>query len=75
MEAHCDRILGDANLHRKLKKEKYDVVLVDLLYNECSMALAHELVVPVVGYWSFPLGYYIVNLNNKITKQRLNRFV
>jgi hypothetical protein len=64
MEAHCNQILGDDNLHQKLKEEKYDIVLVDLIYNECSLALAHELGVPVVGYWAFPLRYYIFNTVN-----------
>ena len=62
MEAHCDRMLGDTNLLYKLRREKYDVVLVDLHYNECAMALAHELGVPVVGFWGFSLRYYKNNI-------------
>jgi hypothetical protein len=54
MEAHCDQILGDPKLMRKMKEEKYDVVIVDLIFNGCSMAVAHELGVPAVGFWAMP---------------------
>ena len=37
-----------------LKLEKFDLAIVDLLYNPCSLSLAsHYLKVPVVGYWAF----------------------
>ena len=39
-----------------MKKEKFDVALVDLVVNECGLALAHHLGVPVVGYWAFALS-------------------
>jgi hypothetical protein len=63
MEAHCDRILGDPILFDKLKEEKFDVILVDLIFNECALALAHELGKPAVGYWGFPFRYYIFDID------------
>ena len=38
----------------ELKEEKFDLAIVDLLYNPCSLSLAsHYLRLPVVGYWAF----------------------
>lgn len=39
-----------------LEMEKFDVALVDLVVNECGLALAYHLGVPVVGYWAFALS-------------------
>lgn len=39
-----------------LETEKFDVALVDLVVNECGLALAYHLGVPVVGYWAFALS-------------------
>ena len=49
----CNDLLGDKKRIEKLRMQKFDVVLVDLIYNECGLALAHELGVPTVGYWAF----------------------
>ena len=47
-------MLGNQTLLRELKEEKFDLAIVDLLYNPCSLSLAsHYLSVPVVGYWAF----------------------
>ena len=52
--AHCNHLLGNQGLLEELKEEKFDLAIVDLLYNECSLALAsHYLQIPVVGYWAF----------------------
>ena len=40
-------------LFENLNEELFDVIVVDLIYNECSLALARKLSVPVVGYWAF----------------------
>ena len=53
MEAYCDNLLGDEDLYNRLDKSKFDVMLLDLVYNECGLALAHKLRIPVVGYWAF----------------------
>ena len=49
LRAHCKSL---ADIHDTLKKNKYDVVIVDLAYNECALALAYNLGVPVVGFWA-----------------------
>ena len=49
---YCDTILHPDNLQR-LEREKYDVAIVDLMFNECGLALAHHLGLPSVGYWAF----------------------
>ncbi len=42
VRGYCHRLLGDHDLFDMLKEEKFDVALVDLLYNECGLALAHR---------------------------------
>ena len=37
----------------QLKENDYDMAIVDLMYNECGLALAHHLNLPAVGYWAF----------------------
>ena len=49
---YCDTILHPENLQR-LEVEEYDVAIVDLMFNECGLALAHHLGLPSVGYWAF----------------------
>ena len=52
--AHCDHLLGNKTLLNELYTEKFDLAIVDLLYNPCSLSLAaHYLQLPVVGYWAF----------------------
>ena len=52
--AHCNQLLGNETLMEELAQEDYDLAIVDLLYNPCSLALASEyLKLPVVGYWAF----------------------
>ena len=37
-----------------MANEQFDLAVVDLLYNPCSLSLAsHYLKLPVVGYWAF----------------------
>ncbi|XP_018011670.1 UDP-glucuronosyltransferase 2B33 [Hyalella azteca] len=55
IDAHCSTLLGDAELISTLNTTGYTVALVDLIANECSLALARLLGLPVVGYWGFPL--------------------
>ena len=52
--AHCNHLLGNQTLLKELRLEKFDLAIVDLLYNPCSLSLAaHYLNLPVVGYWAF----------------------
>jgi len=48
----CDIILDD-DLISILREEEFDFAIVDLMFNECGLALAHHLGLPVVGYWAF----------------------
>ena len=54
-EVHCRMILQDKTLLTELARENYDLAIVDLIANECSVALARALGLPVASYWGF--GY------------------
>lgn len=49
----CHVVLANQTLLLELKNEKFDLSIVDLVYNECSLAIAHQLKLPSVGYWAF----------------------
>jgi len=53
MDGFCEDLLGDENIFENLLKEQFDVAVVDLIYNECGLALATKLSLPLVGYWAF----------------------
>ena len=54
ISAHCNHLLGNETLLKELKEEEFDLAIVDLLYNPCSLSLvSHYLKIPVVGYWAF----------------------
>ena len=50
----CENILGDY-VGNSITKDPtpYDIAIVDLMFNECGLALAHRLGIPAVGYWAF----------------------
>jgi len=48
----CNQILNK-DMIDQLKENDYDMAIVDLMYNECGLALAHHLNLPAVGYWAF----------------------
>lgn len=54
VDAHCSTLLGDSALLAALNASQFTVAVVDLIANECSLAVAHRLNIPVVGYWGFP---------------------
>ena len=43
------QLLGNRHL---LGDQHFDVAIVDLLYNECGLALARSLGAPVIGFWA-----------------------
>ncbi|XP_037093340.1 UDP-glucuronosyltransferase 1A8-like [Pollicipes pollicipes] len=51
--AHCQDLLGDRQLFETLRRRRFDVALVDIISNECGLALAAALQLPVVGFWGF----------------------
>ncbi|CAL4077199.1 unnamed protein product, partial [Meganyctiphanes norvegica] len=52
VSAFCDALLGNEPLIHYLKAQKFDVAIVDLIYNSCSLALVNKLGIPPVGYWA-----------------------
>ena len=46
-------ILEDRKLFNELKASKFDLAIVDLIANECSLALARALGLPVATFWGF----------------------
>lgn len=55
VHAHCSTLLGDHRLLADLRAANFTVALVDIISNECSLAMAHLLGLPVLGYWGFPI--------------------
>ena len=51
--AYCEQLLSNEALKDRLRREKFDVAIVDLIYNECGLALANHLGLPSVAYWAF----------------------
>jgi len=52
MAEFCSQVLRPS-LVEELLDQKFDVAVIDLMFNECGLALAHQLGVPSVGYWAF----------------------
>ena len=52
MTEYCRAILHPDNIDL-LAGESFDVTIVDLMFNECGLSLAHHLNIPSVGYWAF----------------------
>ena len=46
-------VLEDTKLMDSLAAQKFDLAIVDLIANECSLALARSLRLPVASYWGF----------------------
>ena len=46
-------LLEDDTLFKQLNASKFDLALVDLIANECSLALARALGLPVATFWGF----------------------
>ncbi|XP_042877104.1 UDP-glucuronosyltransferase 2A3-like [Penaeus japonicus] len=53
ISAFCKSLLEREQLREDLRNEQFDIAIVDVIYNECSLALAHDLGLPSVGYWAF----------------------
>ena len=52
-KAYCEQLLGNNALRETLSDSNFDLAIVDLIYNECGLALAWDLRLPVIGYWAF----------------------
>ncbi len=53
VDAYCDQLLANPTIWELFREGHYDVAIVDLVYNECGLALTHHFKVPSVGYWAF----------------------
>ncbi|XP_076047795.1 UDP-glucuronosyltransferase 2B33-like [Oratosquilla oratoria] len=51
MGSYCKTLLSQRSLLDYISRERFNVAIVDLLYNECSLLVAHVNEVPVIGYW------------------------
>ena len=46
--------MSNDSLIKELEAENFDLAIVDLIYNECGLALTgHRLGLPNVAYWAF----------------------
>lgn len=52
-DAHCHTLYNSQTVARILNETQFDLVIVDFIANECSLALAASLDVPMVGFWGF----------------------
>ena len=48
----CSVVLAPP-LVAELAEAGFDLAIVDLMFNECGLALASHLRIPAVGYWAF----------------------
>ncbi|XP_064102909.1 UDP-glucuronosyltransferase 2A3-like [Macrobrachium nipponense] len=53
IDAFCQTLFEAESLRSYLRQRKFDVAIVDLIYNECSLGLAHDLGLATIGYWAF----------------------
>ncbi|CAL4072831.1 unnamed protein product, partial [Meganyctiphanes norvegica] len=63
----CKTLFQQKDMIKHFRDTQFDVAIVDLMYNECSLMLAHNLGVPIVGFWA-----YIVNGVNGLYTQAFN---
>ena len=43
VQAACDTLLQNQKLIDHLKEQQFSIAVVDIIYNECGLALAHHL--------------------------------
>ncbi|CAL4125592.1 unnamed protein product [Meganyctiphanes norvegica] len=53
ISAFCKALFSQEDLIKTLRAQKFDIAIIDLIYNECSLALAHDMGAPYIGYWAF----------------------
>lgn len=51
---HCEHVLSES-VGQAITEDPapYDIAIIDLMFNECGLALAHRLGTPAIGYWAF----------------------
>ena len=53
-DVHCYTLQNHPLLKNVLQTQNFDLAIIDLIGNECSIALAKSLQIPIVGFWGFP---------------------
>ena len=53
-DVHCYTLHHHPELRSLLQNQTFDLVIIDLIGNECSIALAKSLQIPIIGFWGFP---------------------
>ena len=53
-DVHCYTLRHHPQLQQLLETQTFDLVIIDLIGNECSIALAKSLQAPIIGFWGFP---------------------
>ena len=55
IDAYCNQLLSNQDLIEELQEIKYDVAIIDVIYNECGLAFASEVldIEANVAYWAF----------------------
>jgi len=56
LREQCELLLGNEPLRKSLRRQHFDLAIIDILYNECGLGLLHSLQIPAVGYWAFPFA-------------------
>lgn len=54
--SQCETLLANKPLFNLLKREEFDIAIIDLIFNECGLALLHQLKIPSIGYWALPFS-------------------
>ncbi len=49
---YCDALLGNRAVLDRLRSQRFDASVMDLMYCECSIVLMADMGVPVVGFWA-----------------------
>lgn len=54
--SQCETLLANKLLYNSLKEAKFDIAIIDIIFNECGLALLHQLKIPSIGYWALPFA-------------------
>ena len=60
-EIQCRAIVDDKSVVKRIEKGNFSLAIVDMLGNECALALLRKMDIPTIGYYS-PLGSAILSV-------------
>ena len=55
VRTHCNTLFSSAAFAEKVNSTVFDVALVDLFLNDCGLAYARSMGIPVAGFWGWSL--------------------